>query len=271
MRAPGAKTAAAPRRPILARGLILLAVVIGVLAAVAVKGRMAHLRALAGDALPPWTAAIDPTAGLLAGGAGAHGARLTWQAMAPDGAALVWRLGLVADSAPETPATGRLALSLPARTADLTLAGGAVALSGVELANLFGPLPGLEAPLRLSGRFALDRLAVQMPLGGGAGDLVGTAQAGIRDLQIDGTAWGQGTFSASAAPGRPPGARLVLTGGVAGVQADLTLSDSDALRLTIAAEIDDTPGLPADLRGLLQAAATRDGPLWRLGTTFALQ
>jgi len=271
MRARGDKTTAAPRRSVLARGLILLAVVIGVLAAVMVKGRMAHLRALAGGALPPWTAAIDTSAGLLAGGADAFGVRLTWHAMAPDGAALVWQLGLVADSAPDTPATGRLVLSLPATAVDLTLVGGAVALSGVALTNLFGPLPGLEAPLRLSGRFTLDSLEALMPLGGGLDDLVGSAQADIRDLDIDGTDWGGGTVTASAAPVRLPGGRLVLTGGVAGVQADLTLANPDATRLTISAEIDDTPGLPADLRGLLQAAATRDGPLWRLATTFVLQ
>ena len=144
---------------------VVLGLALGLTAAVAVGGRVGHLRAL--GLAPAWTDSLDPDAGLPEGRGTVNGAALSWQ----------WR--------------GLRGWAVTLRGPDWQAqAQGWPRIEGVDLTDLRGvvPLAQLDAG---AGVLALEGGALTLGWTGAlrAGQVQGQARSGPLALRWTGTAW----------------------------------------------------------------------------------
>lgn len=75
------------------RGLLLiLALLLGLTAALTVGGRMSHLRLALGEGLPDWTTGLEADTGVLSGRGQINGVALRWDVAGVDLRGPVWRV-----------------------------------------------------------------------------------------------------------------------------------------------------------------------------------
>ena len=223
----------------------VIGLALGLAAAALSEGRMGHLRALAGAALPGWTESVAADARLWRGRAGAgnpgtHGAVMHWSLAGLSRDGLRWRVELTAPGA-RIAATATLSPAAP---------------ETLRLADLSGH--AALAPLLSDARAT----ATQSPLAS-EGQVAVSGGAGGFDLRTGRltTLEAQGTFEAVTLDGLDLGsgpARLrlraaddwtltaALEGGAAAAQAEArTDGGTVALMLTMA---EDADGVPEDWR-----------------------
>lgn len=230
---------------------LVLALGLGLAAALVTQTRLYHLRYVLPDRLPAWTAALSGEAGLFDGRmrpglAAAPNAVLRWRAAAPGAGGWRWRLALVG---------GGLDL-----TADLELAFGATravigGLRGtVDIGALSGPGVDAEGVVQIAGgAVTIARLRTAPRAQGGF-------EARILRAALDGAALGGGPLTARLDPLQSWQVAFGLVGGVADVDGVLSgrlPRRSAGATLTIAA----TDAIPESWRNALAliGEATDDG------------
>ena len=219
----------------------VIGLALGLAAAALSEGRMGHLRALAGAALPGWTEAVAADARLWRGRAGAgnprrQGAVLRWSLAGLSRDGLRWRVELTAPGA-RVEAMANLSPAAPEilRLADLS---GHAALAPLLAA---ARTTSTQAPLAAEGQVAVSA-------GAGAFDLRdGTlttleAQGTLEAVTLDGLDLGSGPVRLRLRAADDWDLTAALEGGASDAQAEARPEGGDvALMLTVAG---DAAGLP---------------------------
>ncbi len=245
--------------------LLVLALLVGLGAAVLSQTRLYHLRALAPDRLPAWTGMLAEDAGLLRGSlrpgaAGLPGAVLRWHAAAPAAAGLRWQLALTGGGVDIT-ATLLLPWTLP--HAEITDIAGTIDIDALS--------PGGAAAaglLRLDGGAA--RAAPLLPLSRLADPQVsGTLEGAIRGAAFDGVPLGEGPVSASMAPLGSWRARFELSGGALEARGEATgrLGRAGA---ALSLDVTETPDTPQAWKNALSLAGKSTETGWHIDTNIPL-
>lgn len=252
-------------RRVLAAAALTVGVMAGLVAAVVTGGRMAHLRLVAGETLPAWTAGVPPESGLwqgrmplvLPGGANGPPGALRWQLAVLDHRGPLWRLEA---QAPGLRMTAQAGLS----ATTLRLAG---VEGSAELAALSTSLPPALARMQPDGRadFRGDLHIGLRPVQAGPGQTDGRIGA----LVLDGHPVGSGPLSGVMDADGQWQIDLALEGGVA--PASITLTGqigSPRVRGFLRVPEAGADGLPQGWRNALGLLARQQDGHWVLEQTW---
>lgn len=238
------------------RALFLLLVLAAGLAAAALfQGQMHHARQAVPKALPGWSEAVAPNAGLRQGMAELPASgrwpatRLEWTARAPDADGWVWDVSLTGKG---IALEGHVTLGFLAES---------VTVSNVRGSIDLGVVAGL--PIDVQGIARLVAGQVNVTDLRGSPVVSATVGAQLAAFRMDGADFGEGPLIAELEEGGIWRAKLDLSGGVSPLQAALTGALADPVA-QLEATFDDGPALPPTMRAMLAAAGQADGQAWRL-------
>ncbi|WP_417525316.1 hypothetical protein [Marinovum sp.] len=239
----------------------LIGLVLGGLMAVALFGTLGHLRQVAPEHLPPWTAAVSDGSGVISGqaelpgGAAWPGALdLSWTWAGLEGTAPRWRLVLAATGAS---GSAHLAVPAPFERARLSEGRGSLDLSALPLAGLGGEMR-LET---LDGVLVAEDLRAERLTG--AGRILGASYEGV--------AIGDGTFDLATDAGGAWRMRFATEGPAGTLEGRLSgLIGGGAA--TLEAEITPGAAMSEDWRQTLDLLADRqENGGWRVRRRFDLR
>lgn len=230
--------------------VILPALIFGLILAVAIEGRLGHLRQVAGDRLPGWTAALPDDVGPWHGQVILAAQRLSWRFARIGADGIVWQLR---SDGPAGTVTGKLALA--GRVGVVQDLVGVIDLAAFGYAE-----PGGQLVLE-QGRVTFDWFTNAL----GAGEITGRMQ----EVHLEGHDLGGGPARLVLAADGQWQARADLAGGVMPVVLTLTgrLGTGQAEAV---AEITDSADLPPGWRNALGLLATRNDERWILRQTIPL-
>lgn len=234
--------------------LVSVLFILGLGAAAVGFGQMHHLRLVASDALPEWSATVAADATLRQGSmivpmdTPLPDLTVAWQAKAPTGSGWPWDVTVTGDG---VDISAELVVSLGLSEAVITLVDGTITIA--EIAP-FGTARGfVEA---MAGTATVTDLR-------GARVPQATLSASVRGLTVLGTALGDGPTTADLAETGAWAWALVLSGGVSGASAEATgVRGQDELAYTV--HVDDVEAIPTALRRLLTQRGEADGAGWTI-------
>jgi hypothetical protein len=230
--------------------VMVMALLVGIALALLTQGRMAHLRLVAGDLLPGWSAAIAADASVLSGRAQLAPLDLSWRAVWPDGSGPVWRLQL---TGPGTRLDATLHAGWTGREARIDAASGQIDLAALPLP--VDGITGLVNVVTIEATIARRNSAAPRIDATAGGTWLG---AGVR-----GTALGSGPVIAQFDPAASWRISAELYGPLG--SASLRLSGRLGLpHIGLAVRVTDGPDLPEDWRKALQFGGTLSDGVWSL-------
>lgn len=209
----------------------LMGLALGLAAAALSEGRMGHLRAVAGAALPGWTESVAADAGLWRGRAGAgnpgtHGAVLRWSLAGLSRDGLRWRVELTSPGA-RIAATATLSPAAP-ETLQLADLSGNAALAPL-LADASNA--ATQAPLASDGQVAVSGGAGRFDLRAGTLATL-EAQGRLEAVTLDGLDLGSGPARLRLRAAGDWAFTAALDDGAAEAQVEAR-ADSGAVELTL--------------------------------------
>ena len=230
---------------------LLLALLVGIAAALLTQGRMTHLRLIAADRLPGWSAGIAGDASALSGRAQIAPLNLAWRARWPDGGGPMWHLHLTG------PGTS---IDAPLRIAwrgDVARIDGA--FGQIDLAALALPVDGIAGLVDIA---AIDATITRRP-DSAMPRIAATASGAVLGASLRGGDLGSGPVTAQLDPigswrigadlDGPPGTTRVQLSGRLGLP-----------RVGLDLRIPDGPDLPEEWRRLLQLGGDLKDGVWTL-------
>jgi hypothetical protein len=230
---------------------LLLALLVGIAAALLTQGRMAHLRLIAADWLPGWSAGIAADASLLSGRARFDPLNLAWQARWPDGGGPVWHLHL---TGPGTTIAAPLRVSWRGDVARIAGASGQIDLAALAL-----PVDGIIGLVDIA---AIDATITRRP-DSALPRIAAAATGAVLGAALRGGELGSGPVTAQLDPigswrigadlDGPPGTTSVQLSGRLGLP-----------HMGLDLRIPDGPGLPEEWRRLLHLGGDLKEGVWTL-------